>query len=280
MFYTIENEALTTVNCAIQPNPDVSGIGVRIAFYLQALCSIILGIGEIRNVTQSSPTDIVLTNLSLQVAGLSLLVAAYFDGTMDVPHTIIASHLAVMMSVCRSTSNGLRLSFLRSRRGLRTLVGIMVLNLLHRPIILWFNWNIWSVIRSLQLQGLCPRGAGRWVVFTVQEMNKLSATSTMPLAFSILDSVWEILRWIAEVGRWVYWRASQEAELTMACDVAIDPRIWVLTRHLRKNVTWNWLHKWVSYTAQVHKIIIFVYVCVTIERILAVNDFTSLEGVW
>jgi len=138
MFYTIENGSFTTVNCAIQPNPDVSGIGIRIAFYLQAFCSII----QIWNVTQSSPTDIVLTNLSLQVAGLSLIVAAYFDGTIDVRHTIIASHLAVMMSVCRSTSNGLRLSFLRSRRVLQTLVGIMVLDLLHRPFILWFNWNI------------------------------------------------------------------------------------------------------------------------------------------
>lgn len=77
MFYTIENGSFTTVNCAIQPNPDVSGIGIRIAFYLQAFCSII----QIWNVTQSSPTDIVLTNLSLQVAGLSLIVAAYFDGS-------------------------------------------------------------------------------------------------------------------------------------------------------------------------------------------------------
>ena len=182
MFYTIENEALTTVNCAIQPNPDVSGIGVRIAFYLQALCSIILGIGEIRNVTQSSPSDIVLTNLSLQVAGLSLPVAAYFDGTIDVPHTIIASHLAVMMSVCRSTSNGLRLSFLRSRRGLRTLVGIMVPDLLHRPFILWFNWNM-ECYQSIAIAG--SMSARRWVRFPVQEINMLSATSMMALAFTI-----------------------------------------------------------------------------------------------
>jgi hypothetical protein len=81
MFYTFDNGALVSVNCDPQPNQDVSGIGVRIALYLQALFSILLGFGE------KSATDVILTNISLQVAGLSLIQAAYFDPSIDIPHT-------------------------------------------------------------------------------------------------------------------------------------------------------------------------------------------------
>src|SRR5271163_2445919 len=101
MFYNFDNGALVSVNCETQPNPDISGIGVRIALYLQALFSILLGF------RQTSATDVILTNFSLQVAGLSLIQAAYFDSSIDVPHTIIVSHFAVMMSACRCTSNAL-----------------------------------------------------------------------------------------------------------------------------------------------------------------------------
>ena len=58
MLYNVENGGILNINCDPQPNPDVSGIGVRIAVYLQALFSIFLCLREI------SMADVILTNIS------------------------------------------------------------------------------------------------------------------------------------------------------------------------------------------------------------------------
>jgi|SRR5277367_378166 len=146
MFYNFANGVLVNVNCDPQPNPDVSGIGIRIALYLQAVFSILTGFGE------CSAADAILTNISLEVAALSLIQAAYFDSSIDIPHTIIVSHLAIMMSACRSTSNALSRQFLQSREGIKTVSVVSVLDLIFRPFLLAFNLVLWSTIRELQRQ--------------------------------------------------------------------------------------------------------------------------------
>jgi hypothetical protein len=65
MFYIYENWSLVSINCGTQPNPDISGIGVRIALYLPAVLSIFL------RFKGSSATDVILTYISVQVAALS-----------------------------------------------------------------------------------------------------------------------------------------------------------------------------------------------------------------
>jgi hypothetical protein len=65
MFYIYENRSLVSINCGTQPNPDISGIGLQITLYLRAVFSIFL------RFKGSSATDVILTNISVQVAALS-----------------------------------------------------------------------------------------------------------------------------------------------------------------------------------------------------------------
>jgi hypothetical protein len=282
MFYNFDNGALVSVNCDPQPNPDVSGIGVRIALYLQALFSILLGFGE------KSATDVILTNISLQVAGLSLIQAAYFDPSIDIPHTIIVSHFAVMMSACRSTSNAFSIRFLRSREGIKTVSLVWILDLVFRPFLLAFNLVLWNQILELQRQDVfCSQGSGQWVFFiTVSEIAVPSATSRAALAFVLLDTVWEALRFIAEIARVGIWFWQKESRLKMARQIGFDPRIWWVKSGLsilrKRNLGWDWevVFVWVPRFTWCYKILTCFYVVWSVERMIWVNGLSGAEAGW
>src|SRR5579859_6528148 len=109
MFYTSDDGVLSHVNCDPQANPDISGIGVRTSLYLQALFSILLSLGE------TTSNGIIGTNIALQVTTLSLIIAAYFDPEIDVPHTIMVTHYVMMASMSRITANDLNFHYLRTK---------------------------------------------------------------------------------------------------------------------------------------------------------------------
>src|SRR5947207_15672857 len=103
------NGTTITINCVVQPNSDVSGIGIRGAFYMQAAIMIFLHFFQIR------PKDIFFSNLSIQVTSAALIGAVYFDSTVDVTHTLVASQFAILFSCCRFTSYDLPTSVLRTK---------------------------------------------------------------------------------------------------------------------------------------------------------------------
>jgi hypothetical protein len=98
------------VNCPVVTlDSDVLGIGVRGALYIQAAILILLTLFEIR------PEDVFFSTLSIQVTSAALIGAAYFDRTIDVPHTLGASQFSVLFSACRITYYDLPLRFLLSK---------------------------------------------------------------------------------------------------------------------------------------------------------------------
>lgn len=53
----------------------------------------------------SSPLDtILLSNIAIQGSSVALVLAAYLDKSIDVPHNIIASYFAVLLSTYRIIS--------------------------------------------------------------------------------------------------------------------------------------------------------------------------------
>src|SRR5271170_903626 len=158
MFYGRNGTAIV-VNCAVIPDSDVSGIGVRGAFYTQAVLLIFLSFfckGELR------PGDIVLSNLSIQVTSVALIGAAYFGSSIDVPHTLVTSQFAILFSSCRITTYDLPKPFLGDpTKGLKFASQAWLLDLVFRTLLLTFNISVWSTIRTIQNEpNACPDGVG------------------------------------------------------------------------------------------------------------------------
>jgi hypothetical protein len=80
--FTSTVNGVTQVNCAVQPDSDISGIGVRWAFYLQALSAILL------NLRAKSPSDIYLIDVTLLISSITFIAGTLFDPSIDVVHAI------------------------------------------------------------------------------------------------------------------------------------------------------------------------------------------------
>src|SRR5579859_2601138 len=140
MFYSYNNRTDLVINCAVVPDSDVSGIGVRGAFYTQAIILILLSI-NIRT------EDVFLSNLSIQITSAALLCAAWFSPTIDVPHTLVASQFAVMLSACRITPYDLPPRVLRTREGMILTARMTLLDILFRTGLVLFNLRLWMMVR-------------------------------------------------------------------------------------------------------------------------------------
>jgi hypothetical protein len=278
MFYTTEHGVLTSLNCDIQPNTDVSGIGIRCALYIQAIFSLLL-VFKIR-----TSTEIVFNNVSLQVAAIGLIAAAYFDETIDVPHTIMVSHLSVMMSSCRATVSSCSLGALRSSGKLsQAIFTIYLLDIIFCPIIMVFNYVVWNVIRRAQTQNdLCPSGLGQLVFFgTESEIGVSSFASKAAFAFVIVNITLEGSRYVAECGR--IWQWSRHNTDTVTRPIGFDPRLWWLWTLLSSRFEgWDWKERCrqVAILSLCHKLCIWIYTLWTIEKMVEVNNINSEDLQW
>jgi hypothetical protein len=105
IFYKWDGNIIHVI-CEVVPNPDVSGIGVRGAFYIEAAILIILsGVGV-------RPEDFFVSNLATQITCVAFIGTAYLTLDIDVPHVLIACQFAVLFSTCRITSYDFPGSFL------------------------------------------------------------------------------------------------------------------------------------------------------------------------
>jgi len=92
MFVSTSGNGAPQVNCAVQPETDVSGIGIRYAFYLQAAFSIFLNCGT------RFPTDVYLTNMPVLLSLICVVGSTLFYSSIDIVHALLASHFAVMLA--------------------------------------------------------------------------------------------------------------------------------------------------------------------------------------
>jgi len=285
MFYSTDNGALSHVNCDPQANTDVSGIGVRTSLYLQALLSILLSLGE------TTSSSIIGTNVALQVTTLSLILAAYFDPDVDVPHTIMVTHYVMMMSMSRVTASDLAFHYLRTKDGLHGVTVLWLMDLVFRPMLLVFNLAVWVRIRELQRQAaLCDNGSGKWIFFGhVKEISIADSASQFAFASVILDVIWEVVMVIAGITRrWVLMKSSR---LAMAKQSGFDPRIWWLRKACKKLLylanfslgpfrDWDLFCSVLSKLSLVFKAFIYAYTVWTVESMVKVNDLVTDEGRW
>jgi hypothetical protein len=281
MFHQTVNAASFAINCDPRPNPGVSSLTIRISFYLQCLFAIILALG------QTSSRDIVLTNIMLQTSSLTAMAATYLNS--DISHAIIASHFAIVMSMCRNTPLDFGREFLQSRTGLKTVTRIWLLDILFRPILLCFNYHLWSTVSEVQMKDTTCQSLGKWVLFGKSLEISMPGTS-IPFTFVILDIGWEILRVVGEVLR--FWRLRKIAKITIARQIGFDSRIWwvnqgyikarrVFNKEMEVN-GWDWgfICRGMTRISQLQKAVICGYVIWTTETMVALDGVAASEHDW
>jgi hypothetical protein len=112
-----------------------SGYRVRGAFYVQTIVLILMSF------SQQPGLDIVTSNFLTQITPISLIAATYFDPTIDVPYTLIASQFSVPFLVCRISSHNLPISFLKSSKRLKIVSRGWLLDLLLHTCMIMFNYK-------------------------------------------------------------------------------------------------------------------------------------------
>lgn len=280
MFYNAGGDGVTTVNCAVQPNVDVSGIGIRCAFYLQAIFSIVLSTGK------NLPKDLFLANLSLLSTSLSIIAGVYFDSTIDVVHTIMASHLAVMLSACTTPASAYPSRVLQASEALKATIGVILLDLFFRPFLLAFNLAVWSNIRHLQQNTLCPDGAGLWVFLggEVDRIDVSTLASAAAFTFVVCDAVWGGMHMIAETSRLWLLSRQQFDRRQVLYEIRIPPLIWWASKEPRlkrfRRIFDIRYSRASVYFSLFLKIATCMYVLSIMERMVGVNNLRNSNPQW
>jgi len=277
MFYRLDGTSLV-VNCAVIPDSDVSGIGVRGAFYTQAFCLILLSFfckKELR------PADVVLSNFSIQVTSAALMGAAYFDSTIDVPHTIITSQFAILFSVCRMTTYDIPKRFLRDpASGIKFASQAWLLDLVFRTLLLAFNFCVWRMIFRVQHDPtICSDGLGVWGFFTFPiDVRKPQSATTFAFVYCIMDISWEACRIVAEFFRVRSTRKTETFNERMSSQLVVDPRYWVA----QKLLPGDWdaaTRRWLVYFSGFRKLMIMAFIFASVETTVRVNGLEA-ENRW
>ena len=284
MFYSGSGAALH-VNCSVSPNSDVSGIGVRISLYIQAVIMIILS--NLNN----KPQEIFLSNLSLQIPSLALLSSAYFDTAIDVPHTLIAIHFSVLLSACRMSVHDLPVRYLGSTRSMKVTSRIAVVDVVFRWFLVVFNFVVWSSI--VQLQGrpeVCPDGFGQWYFFRAPvPLNRAGSAITFAYICSILDIPWEAARLLIGFFRgWEMHPTTVEERFQWN----IDSRQWIVANLLYsarsrcfrtiivKDQYMQQVCKFLRRTSILIRTAFLIFSIVAIEKTITLNNLQSTENRW
>lgn len=272
MFYHI-NGSVLSANCGVKPDAGVSGIGVRGALYLQAVLTLLLSM-----IDRKHPREILFSNISMQATSLALILAAFFDPTIDVQHTLVASMFAVMFSTCRMTSYDLSASFVNSLAGLKTLSRLWLCDLFFRVPLLIFNYRIWSVIRALQMDNtICPEGVGEWSFFSRPvDLKETSTASRVAFSYCVFDIVWQCSRYMAAIVR--LWIQDRRGVVALKCQISIDPRLWILRTLIFRR--WNFysnmrMSSLILFCSFIRKVAVWIYVIVNVEKIVTRNGLAD-----
>jgi hypothetical protein len=272
------------VNCLVTPDSDVSGIGVRGALYIQTAIMILLTCFKLQ------PDDVFFSNLSIQITSAALIGAAYFDPTIDVPHTLVASQFSVLFSACRITYYDLPMLFLRYKAATKIVSQIWVLDILFRTGLTIFNYRVWSTIISLQNQpSVCEGGFGQWTILSSPiDLSVRHPVTTFAFAYCILDIMWEVFRFVAHITK--TW--AVETISTVPSDDALDPRFWCLQKavfyglrkcgfiYTQEAIYVTRLSKLMLVISFLRKWIVFIFVSIAIENTVVMNGLETAESHW
>lgn len=272
MFYSNSGGTILSINCEVNTDLDISGIGFRFSLYLDALLSIVFAFYE------TSTKDALLSNFAHLGTAVLVIATAYFNPTIDAPHTIIVLHILAMLSASRYTSQDFPLARLETHSGTYLGFGMSVIDTLFRPLILAFNLYTWNAIRLLeQGNNFCPKGLGKWVFFgRAVEIKDESFGSRVAFILAISVIAFEGLRVIAELSRLCIirdWRSPASSGL--------DPRLWLFHRICGYQY-WNWptFYKWLTGFSHIQRMMTCLYLSWTIEQMILENDLVREETNW
>jgi len=233
MLYTNAADSVN-VTCAIVTDSDISSGLVRASFWLQSFFLIILSVYDLE------PSEVLIANLSSQVLWTATIGYTVFSPIIDVPNTIVASLFSVMFSVFRITSSNVPILQFQSKRALQLTSQIYLLDMVLRPLVVWFNYAAWSSILQLQKNPeVCPDGLGKGAIFTtIVDITVDTWASKLAFTYSALDLAWEVFCYVAEFARaWILEfrsRCINGASYTVLSSeqrLLVDPRSWLL-RHI------------------------------------------------
>jgi hypothetical protein len=275
--FTSTVNGVTQVNCAVQPDSDVSGIGVRSAFYLQALLGILL------NFFAKSPSDIYLIDVSLLISSITFIVGTLCDSYIDIVHAVIAGHFAVILAEARTPSFIWPVAALVKRGGKTALLRMEWVEVIFRPILTIFNILLWSNLRAIQTQNECPNGAGDWVFFgEVNPVGVSTMASTAVFMLVILMGIWQIVGAVATAARLWMWNHGNTLPPDIARGSQFHPILWWMAKLRRTERTLVPRQiRWVIFIGiRFYQLGIVGYGIITVEHTVAVNGIESSENQW
>jgi hypothetical protein len=276
--FTSTVNGVTQVNCAVQPDSDVSGIGVRSAFYLQALFAILL------NFFAKSPSDIYLIDVSLLISSITFIAGTLFDSSIDIVHALIAGHFAVMLAEARTPSFIWPVAALVKRGGKTALLRMEAVEAIFRPVLAIFNILLWSNLQAIQTQNECPNGAGDWVFFgRVNPVGVSTAASIAVFKFVILWGTWQIISAVATAARIWMWNHEKSLPKDIVRGSQFHPVIWWMAKlRRRERVLLPRQSRWMTcIVVRLFQLAVVEYGIITVERTVAANaGIESSEHQW
>ena len=232
---------------------------------------------------------------------MSIVIGAYFDFTIDVVHTIMASHFAVMMMVCMTTASEIpqdpTVNDSDKRRDNTGVIFVLVLaEVIMYPLLLAFNLSVWTQVRHLQRDStLCPNGAGIWVFFGDRNQVIVSTrASTIAFIFVVCNTAWESACILGLIGQIWTWIESQRRDIGK--ETQIYPIIWLLQKFSENDpsVDRRGMAQIAKYFQCVRpendtiakyfrlciRLSTFIYVVTTTEIMIDVNDIRNVDAEW
>jgi hypothetical protein len=288
-------------NCEVVPNSDITGIGIRYSLYLQSLLLILT------TAFQQTPSELFLSNLTIQVTSASLIGAAFFDPNIDVPHAIVASLFATLFSAIRATSYDLPVGPIRRKQARDITVRLFLLDLIFRTLLVTFNVWMWGWVLTLQNGNPCHDGFGKWSFFSKPvDLAFRNPAVTFAYVAAILDCIWEASRYVCGVLR-ILSPGSVSSE-----QFRRDPRLWfmkkavsvlsrrlfkkpqqgkrpssalrlIISRSLRERASSALrliISRGLRFLYYLRRVFVFVFVVVSIERTVTLNGLESSEDRW
>jgi hypothetical protein len=277
MFTTTTTDGVTHINCAVRPDSDISGIGVRHAYYLQALFSIFL------NIAAQWPSDIYLIDVSLLVSSITFIAGTLFSPTIDAVHAILAAHFALMLAEARTPTFLWPVAALTKKGGKMASLRMEVVEILFRPVLVGFNIVLWKALRKLR--NSCPNGAGFWVFFGhVSPVGVSTTASFLAFAFILIMSCWQLIQVIASVGRLWRWYRDKALPQQVVRGRQFPALVWwYLTLKMRgwEEPLLDRKFWWIGFCiTRLAQLFVVGYVIITVEWMLIVNGIQTSENQW
>jgi hypothetical protein len=181
------SQFIGAIEGGIQPNPDISGIGIRLTIYAQALFNNIIAISS------HNPEEAIAINSANALAIAAFSLASGFAKYLEWPHLILVYHFVLLIKFSGISYNTAHRK-LRKSPGFSSLMDhLAILDLMVMPFFIMISGTLWLGIwlaRERFAQTECI--LGNWVLFGQNVDLKTGKLVLVGVALAIVLVGWNV----------------------------------------------------------------------------------------